>query len=540
MPRSSQHHRQSVSSKFYIGVSPINTQNVYNIINTSTQIDIDSGTALRLSSSRALLERLIKENRTIYGVNTGLGGLVNWLVPEENASELQNNLISAVATNVGDYLDDRFVLASMLARINSLARGVSAISLQNFNILLKMFNKGVVPCIPSKGSLGASGDLGPLACVALVGTGKWKARYKGSVMPGREALRLAGISPMILGYKEGLSLVNGTSTMTGMAAMLIEDAIKLIKYYDIVSALSIEGLGAIKKPFNPIVHREKLHPGQQTSAENIWNLLKDSKLVTDEDNLNQQLIDKKKKAPIYVKTPIEDAYSIRCTPQILGPIRDNLKSIRITIDNELNSSSDNPLVIPSHGDVFHNGHFHGQYIAMAMDQLCISLSTLANLSDRRIDRFMDSTHSNGLPPFLCSSHQGIRLGLMGGQFMAASLASEIRSLCSPVSIQSLTTTGDFQDIISMGFVAARRAHEILTNVRYIVAFELLCAAQSVDFRGADRLSSSTRIAYESVRKLVKFLDIDEPLTDHIESLSKLLESDTLLLEVEQKAGRIDL
>lgn len=227
-------------------------------------------------------------------------------------------------------------------------------------------------------------------------------------------------------------------------------------------------------------------------------------------------------------------------PYILGPIRDNLKNIQATITNELNSSSDNPLVLTEEKEVFHNGHFHGQYISMAMDQLSISLTTLFNLSDRRINRFMDRHNSNQLPPFLCQEKPGLRLGLMGGQFMATSLTAENRSLCTPLSIQTLTSTGDFQDIVSMGLVAARRANEIYGNTSYILAFELLCGAQAADIRGNKQLSKATRRLYDIVRKHVPYLSTDQCMTPYLEKLKKLISSGELLEEVEQITGELKL
>jgi histidine ammonia-lyase len=505
------------------------------------KIFISDDTKEKIVKSHELLKKFIDDNRVIYGVNTSLGGFVNWLIPMCNAQELQENLIAAVATNVGPYLEERVVRASILVRLNSLARGTSAISIENFNKLLAIYNAGIVPCVPSKGSLGASGDLGPLAAIALVAIGKGKARYNGKVVPGKIALENAGIQPIKLTFKEGLSLINGTSAMTALGALLIEQVIALVKCYDIISCLSFEGLMAKKKPFNPVVHRQKPHRGQLQTAENIWALLHDSQMVVDEREVEKQLQASLNQAePFCSQIAIEDAYSIRCTPQIVGPIRDALLSIKNVIKNEVNSSNDNPLVLPDEGDVFHNGHFHGQYISMAMDQLSICLTTLSNLSDRRIDRFMDKNHSNQLPPFLCKESPGLRLGLMGGQFMATSLTAENRSLCLPVSIQSLTSTGDFQDHVSMGLVAARRALEIYHNTAYILAFELLCGAQAADIRNPGLLSSATSKAYDLVRKEVPYLSSDESLTEYLEVLADLIKSGELVKKVETLCGEIPL
>ncbi|OGN56766.1 MAG: phenylalanine aminomutase (D-beta-phenylalanine forming) [Chlamydiae bacterium RIFCSPHIGHO2_12_FULL_44_59] len=503
------------------------------------KVFISEETKEKIVASHELLKKFIDDNRVIYGVNTGLGGFVNWLVPLCNAQELQENLISSVATNVGLCFEDRIVRASMLVRLNSLARGTSAISIENFNKLLQIYNAGIVPLVPSKGSLGASGDLGPLGAIALVAIGKGKAKYHGTVVSGKLALKSAGIEPIKLSFKEGLSLINGTSVMTALGALLIEQVIVLVKSYDIISCLSFEGLMAKKQPFNPIVHRQKPHRGQLQTAENIWTLLRDSKMIVDERRVEEQLqLHLNQSEPFFSPIAIEDAYSIRCTPQILGPIRDALLVIKNVITNEINSSNDNPLVLPDQKDVFHNGHFHGQYISMAMDQLSVCLTTLSNLSDRRIDRFMDKNHSNQLPPFLCKESPGLRLGLMGGQFMATSLTAENRSLCHPVSIQSLTSTGDFQDHVSMGLVAARRAEEIYHNTAYILAFELLCGAQSADIRNPKLLSSATSQVYNLVRKEVPYLSSDVSLTEYLEILAKLIKSGALVKLVEPLSGEI--
>ncbi len=527
--------------RLFLNGNSLSTQDVFQAVeNIEQKILITQEVAARIEASHQLMKKFVNDGRVIYGVNTSLGGFVNWLIPTQYAQELQQNLIAAVATNVGPHLDDNIVRASILARLNSLARGTSAISLENFNKLLAIYNAGIIPCVPSKGSLGASGDLGPLAYIALVATGKWKAKYKDQVFPGDKVLKMVGIEPMKLTFKEGLSLINGTSTMVGLASLLVEQSTVLIKTYDIISCLAFEGLKAKKKPFNPIVHQQKPHAGQLRTAENIWALLKDSRMVVDEADVEKQLRESFSSTPTSTEVSIEDSYSIRCTPHILGPIRDTLKWIKSIVTSELNSSNDNPLILCDCKEVFHNGHFHGQYISMAMDYLGISLTTLSNLSDRRIDRFMDKHHSNGLPAFLCSESPGLRLGLMGGQFMATSLTAENRSLCHPVSTQSLTSTGDFQDIVSLGLVAARRAKELYDNTSYIVAFELLCSAQAAEFRNANLLGMATKRALEITREIVPYLTSDQCLTDYLEGLAKLVKSGRLLKEVEKITGEIPL
>lgn len=506
--------------------------------NDESRVEVSEETKKKIQASRELLDRFVEDNRVIYGVNTSLGGFVDWLIPISSARQLQENLISAVATNVGSYLDDHIVRTTILTRLNSLARGTSAISWANFDKLMQMYNAGILPCIPSKGSLGASGDLGPLACIALVATGKWRAKYQGRIIPGQQALKEAGIEPMKLSFKEGLSLINGTSAMVALASLLVEKAISLIKTYDVISCLTFEGLKVKKKPFHPFVHAQKPHRGQWITARNIWVILQDSQMAVDEKSVEKQLQSYEHTQPMATQAPIEDAYSIRCTPQIIGPIRENLEWIQRVVTNELNSSNDNPLILCEHQEIFHNGHFHGQYISMAMDHLSICMTTLSNLSDRRIDRFMDKNHSNQLPAFLCLENPGLRLGLMGGQFMSASLTAENRSLCNPVSIQSLTSTGDFQDIVSLGLIAGRRAQEIYENSCYVLAFELLCGVQATEIRGANLLSSATREVFNMVRKYVPYLSTDQCLTDYLEKLAEIIKTGALLQEVEKIQGRI--
>ncbi|OLT46027.1 phenylalanine aminomutase (D-beta-phenylalanine forming) [Gordonia sp. CNJ-863] len=491
-------------------------------------ITIDDRAWDRIGASRDLLDEFVSDGRIIYGVTTSVGGFADRFVPASDAQQLQDNLIQAVATNVGAYLDEKTTRAIMISRVVSLSLGNSAIQPDNLRIYLAILNAGIVPCIPEKGSLGTSGDLGPLAYVAMVCTGKWKAYYRGRIVDGAEALNCAGIEPARLSYKEGLAMINGTAGMVGIAALTYHSARTLVDIYHAITALSIEGLAGIVDPFRPEVHTVKPHRGQAESASKVYRGLHDSGLARSERDIEEVLDARRagrgKAVPAGTeKLAIEDAYSIRCTPQILGPVLDSLDWIETTIENELNSTSDNPIVLPEVGQAFHNGHFHGQYISMSMDHLAIALTTVTNLANRRVDRFLDQANSNGLPPFLCQENPGLRLGLMGGQFMTASVTAENRALTVPMSIQSLSTTADFQDIVSFGFVAARRAREVLRNTAYVIAFELICACQAVDIRGgAGGLSSWTRRLYEKVREIVPYLDHDVTITDYLEALASFL------------------
>ena len=516
-------------NKFIITNSMINLIDFIKAANDfSCVISYDEIVRKQIIESRQILEDLVENGKIIYGVNTGMGGFVNFLVPTEHAEKLQNNLLQSVATNVGDYFDDYIVRTIMLARLISLSKGASAISIENFEVLLKMINANILPCVPTKGSLGASGDLGPLAFIALAGVGKWKAKYKGKIVPGDVALKQAGIKPMCLHYKEGLALVNGTSAMVGLATNVYNSAYNLLQYYEYISALTFEGLQATKDPLNPVVHKMKKHKGQHYFAKKVWDILCDSTLATNESDRELSIQMYNEHEVKGVKEQIEDAYSLRCTPQILGPIYDSIEFICEILQNELNSVSDNPLIITSEKRAFHNGHFHGQYISVAMDILSINLTTLSNLSDRRIDRFMDKNNSNGLPPFLCKEEQGLRMGLMGGQFMSTSITAENRALCVPLSIQTLPSTGDFQDIVSFGLIAARRCSEILNNVIYVISFEVLCACQAVEMRETNKMSYFTHALFEEIRKIVPYLKQDITINPYIEAIHKMF-SDNILL-----------
>ncbi len=496
--------------------------------NPNIQVKITDQIRDRVRASRTLLDEFVASGRIIYGVTTSVGGFVNWLVPPHLAETVQNNILRNVQSNVGDNLDDQYVRAAMLARINSLGRGNSAITLENLEKYVAMYNRGIVPCIPEKGSLGTSGDLGPLACIALVGTGQWRARYKGEIMPGAEALEQAGIVPMKLSYKEGLALINGTSVMAGLAACLVVDAKRLIKSHTLATCMSLEVLKAKIMPFHPAAHRQKPHRGQILIADAIFTTLADSKMIVQDDEVERWLRKLATDEPCGLDEQIEDAYSIRATPQVMGPVVDTTLFVQQTVETELNSSNDNPLVVVEEGDVVHNANFHGQYIANAMDQLAIVLVNMCNLSDRRNNRLLHPSLNGDLPPFLCRENPGTSQGLMGSQFMATSLTAEIRQSAAPISIQSLPSTGDFQDHVSFGLVAARRTRDTLRDACRIVANELICAAQAADIRGVEELSAATRNVHAMVREKVPYLDHDEPLTDYIEAVAGMFASGELL------------
>ncbi|RLC25399.1 MAG: histidine ammonia-lyase HutH [Deltaproteobacteria bacterium] len=506
----------------------------------SIKVEVDEKNWPKIRECRDLVDKWASEERCIYGVNTSCGGLVDYLLPKERDNDFQKNLVRSITTQVGKPFEDTLVRTFMIARANSLCRGFSGIKEVNLRIYLDMINKHVFPLVPRKGSLGTSGDLGPLGCIASVAFGEWKANYKGKLMPGKEAMKAAGIDLMYLNAKEGLSLINGTSGMVGLACTVITEATNTLKNSDIIAAFAIETLMGRFNPFDPIVHEQKYHPGQMATAMNLTKLLKGSNLAIDELELSIKLQStlKQHKGVSVADIPVEDAYSIRCTPQFVGPTKDSLQNAHEVLLRELNSSNDNPLIFTELDTFFHNGHFHGQPISFAMDCLGISMVNIGVVSDRRIDRFMDEAHSTGLPPFLCKEDTGVRMGLMGGQFMTTSLVAENRTLAVPASIQSITSTADFQDIVSFGLIAGRKTRRIVENTNHILSFELLCAAQAADQRGIDRLSPAGKIMHKAVRETLDYMDKDKVYIDDMEELKVRIESGEFVEKIEKEVGEL--
>lgn len=508
--------------------------------NLSIRIEIDDKNWPKIRDCRKLVETWANEERCIYGVNTSCGGLVDHLLPKERDNDFQKNLVRSITTQVGKPFEDTLVRTFMIARANSLCRGYSGIKEKNLKIYLDMINTHVFPVIPRKGSLGTSGDLGPLGCIASVAFGEWKAKFNGEVMPGKLAMEKAGVELMYLNAKEGLSLINGTSAMVGLASTVITEATNTLKNSDIIAAFAIETLMGRINPFDVRVHEQKYHPGQYATAINLTKLLTGSKLAIDEQELSLELqaVLKKHEGITVADIPVEDAYSIRCTPQFVGPTKEAVAHAHEVLLRELNSSNDNPLIFTEFDTFIHNGHFHGQPISFVMDCLAISMVNLGVVSDRRVDRFMKSTNSTGLPPYLCKEDTGVRMGLMGGQFMTTSLVAENRTLAVPASIQSISSTGDFQDIVSFGLIAARKARKVVENTNHILSFELMCAAQAADLRGPEKLGPAGKIMHKLVRETLPYLDYDKVYIDDMEALKARIESGEFVDAIEKELGEL--
>ncbi|HEM62618.1 MAG TPA: histidine ammonia-lyase, partial [Chloroflexi bacterium] len=425
----------------------------------------------RIEDSRAWVDRVISEGKlSVYGLNTGYGALANVSIAREDVDTLPGNMIMSHAVGVGDPLPEEVVRATMLIRANTLAKGYSGIRLLVLETLLRMLNEGVQPLIPEKGSLGASGDLAPLAHLALAlsrTTDGGQAYYRGKLMSAEEAMSQAGIPQVDLVAKEGLALINGSTASAALAALALHDAEMLVKNAEIALAMSLEALRGVSDAFHESVHAARGLDGQQRSAANVRLLTEGSQLI---DSTNR----------------VQDAYSLRCAPQVIGAARDVLSFVRYVVSKEINAATDNPLIVLELPESRENkaiscGNFHGEPLALAMDMLSIAVAEIGSISERRSFRLLDHTLNTGLPCMLVED-SGLNSGLMMAQYTAAALVSDNKTLAHPDSVDSIPTSADQEDHVSMSMNAARHAREIVKNVEQIVAIEMLCAAQALDFR----------------------------------------------------------
>lgn len=426
---------------------------------------------------------------------------------------------------VGEYLSNESVRAMMLLRINALAKGYSGIRLSTLKTLMDMLNRGVIPRVPSQGSLGASGDLVPLAHMVLVMLGEGEAIYNGEILPGAKAMEKAGIKPVVLEAKEGLALINGTQAMSAVGSLALAKAINLSKISDICGALSMEALNGIIDAFDEKVQAVRPHPGQKLCAANIRKLVKDSEFILRQGELK-----------------VQDAYVLRCMPQVHGAVKDALSHVKDVMEIEINSATDNPLIFPDEGRVISGGNFHGEPVAINMDYMGIAVSEMADISERRIERLVNPHLNEGLPAFL-TGNGGLNSGLMISQYTAASLVSENKVLAHPASVDSIPSSANQEDHVSMGTIAARKAVKIVENTRNVLAIELLCATQAIDLRRAKmgrraRLGRGTRAAYELVRETVPQIVEDRVLSDDVKTLAKLIDSGQLTKAVEESVGEL--
>jgi histidine ammonia-lyase len=481
------------------------------------KVNIPQESIDRLNRFRKLVEDKLGLEERFYGINTGFGYLSNISIEEDKLAELQINLIRSHACGVGEFTEAKVVRSLMVLRLHTFLKGHSGISKRAVDTLSAMLKHDILPVIPKQGSVGASGDLAPLAHLALGILGEGKCHYKGELVKTKVALEKEGITPFKPEAKEGLSLINGTHYMTAIAAHAVKDAHILMKTADVITALSLDALKGTKRAFDPRIHQIRPHAGQATVASNILGLLEGK------DDIMESHVGCEK---------VQDPYSFRCTPQVHGASRDTIEFITGTVNRELNSVTDNPLVFDD-GDVISGGNFHGQYVAMAMDQLAIALSEIGSISERRTEK-LTNPNLSGLPAFLMKD-SGLNSGYMIPHVVSASLTSENKVLCHPASVDSIPTSADKEDHVSMGPIAAHKARKVARNVSYILAIELLAACQGIDLLSPLKPSAPLTAVFDKIRSISPYMDTDRSLYEDIEAVSNLVLSGEIL-DIAIKAG----
>ena len=498
----------------------ITLQQIVNVARQGATVSLSLKAEQNIIRSRKVVDKLVDGEKVVYGVTTGFGMFSETFIEREYTNALQKNLIVSHAVGAGDFFSPDVVRAAMLLRVNNFTYGYSGIRLETVQALVEMLNRGVTPLVPEKGSLGASGDLVQLAHMVLPLLGLGKATYRGEVMSGAEAMRAAGISTLELTQKEGLALINGTQFMTAVGALTVYDALELLKVADIAAAMSFEAQNGIVDALQARMHAIRPHKGQVDSARIVSALLAGSKNVTRQGEVR-----------------VQDAYSLRCTPQVHGASKDAVNYVRQKVDIEINSVTDNPIVFSDTAEAISGGNFHGQPVALAFDFLGIALAEIADVAERRIERMVNSSLS-GLPSFLVEKG-GVNSGFMIVQYTAAALVSENKVLAHPASVDSIPSSANQEDHVSMGTIAARKAREILGNARRVLAIELMCACQAIDLRGDKGMGVGTRAAYDCVRAKIPYLTEDRPLYDDINLSEALIVDGSLVAAVEKAAGPME-
>ncbi|WP_027093015.1 histidine ammonia-lyase [Cohnella thermotolerans] len=490
-------------------------EEVVSVARHHRKVAIDERSVQAMRRTRDYVEKLLRDQKVVYGLTTGFGKFSDTYISAEDAKALQLNLIRSHACGIGRPFPQETARAILLLRVNALALGYSGIRPEVVQLMADMLNRGVTPVIPEQGSLGASGDLAPLSHLALVLVGEGEAWFQGERLPGGEAMARAGLQPIGLEAKEGLALINGTQVMTAVGALACWDAKRLAEWADCAVALTAEALYGVRDAFDDATHAIRPHRGQRRSAERIRQLTAGSKLMTDQGERR-----------------VQDAYSLRCAPQVHGASRDAIAYVEEKLEIEINSATDNPLIFADEDRVISGGNFHGQPIALAMDHLSIGAAELANISERRVERLVNPHLNEHLPPFL-TPNGGVESGFMIAQYAAASVVSENKSLAHPASVDSIPSSGNQEDHVSMGTIGARKARQIVDNAYNVLAIELLCAAQAADFRDPALLGEGTGKLYRRIRERVPFVDRDRVLSGDFKTIADWMRSSDSLEDLSE-------
>jgi histidine ammonia-lyase len=466
------------------------------------------------------VKEIVESGEAVYGINTGFGALADKRINKEDLSKLQYNLIRSHCTGVGNFFSKDITRAAMLIRANCLCSGFSGINPYLVEMLLNFINLEITPRVPEKGSVGASGDLAPLSHIALCLIGEGEVEFQGSIEKSSDVIKKLNLTPCTLGAKDGLSLINGTAVMAALESLALIEARKVIKLADITTAITLESVKGSKKAYDQSITRLKPHPGQVECVKNLNKILEDSEITESHLGCNK----------------VQDPYSLRCVPQVHGAIRQTINHAEEVLNIELNSVTDNPLVFVDEKKVVSGGNFHGEALALSMDYLAMGVSEIANISERRIEKMMNPTFSD-LPAFLIES-SGLNSGLMIAHVTAAALASENKYLCHPASVDSIPTSTDKEDHVSMGVTAGLKLQTVIENTKNCLAIELLCACQALEFQRPLRGSRAVELVHQHVRKKVKPLTEDRVLSEDIKNIYELISKEELTLLVEERIGEL--
>lgn len=461
-----------------------------------------------INKSRQIVEKILSSNEVVYGINTGFGYLKNKVIPSSDIEKLQENLIISHCAGIGELFSPEISKTMMLLRSNALIKGFSGIRLEVIQRLLDFINLDITPLVPSQGSVGSSGDLAPLSHMALPLLGKGKVLFNGQIREAIDVLKENNLEPITLKAKEGLALINGTQAMTAVGCITIIRAKKMIDLADGIAAMSVDALKGSKQAFRKELHIIRPHIGQLKSAENLYKLLEGSEIMESHVDCDN----------------VQDAYSLRCTPQVHGAIRDTIEHVEKVLSIEINSVTDNPIVLPETEEVISGGNFHGEPVAVAMDSLSIALSELGNISERRTERLVNPQLSNGLPAFL-TPDGGLNSGYMIAQYAAAALVSENKSLAHPASVDSIPTSANQEDHVSMGTIAARKSAQILLNTERVLAIETCCASQGLDFRKPLNTGKGCKLLFDVIREQLTPLKEDRNISEDIDLAHRIITSD---------------
>lgn len=520
-----------------IGKEKITIHDVWAVSHGEAKVKLSGFTEKKVEKARKLIEKIVNEKQRVYGVNTGFGPLQTMQISKEMQSKLQENLIRSHACSVGEPYSEPEVKAAMFIRLISNAKGNSGVRMVVLEKIVELLNKNITPVVPSQGSVGCSGDLSPLSHFILAIMGEGEVHFRGKIYQTMDIFNQLNLKPVALAEKEGLALNNGTSFMTGIAALNLVRSLNAIKTADIAGTMSVEAMQGFSSAFDEKIHKIRLHKGQGISARNFRRFIKGSSII---DAYKNSINKKGSKLDIRV----QDAYTLRCFPQVHGAVRDTLDHCWKVVENEINSVTDNPLVFPEEEKILSGGNFHGEPIALVMDFLAIALTDLGNISERRTFRLLDSSLNNGLPGCLSGGEVGLNSGLMISQYTAASLCNENKTLSHPASVDSIPTGSNTEDHVSFGTNAANKCRQVILNLENILAIEMLCAAQGLDFRIEDKTKKAqmgvgTQATFNLIRRHIKKLGEDRVLSGDIKILQGLVRNKKIVQAMDKVKVKLE-